>query len=475
MLKHLINHPPRIAVLGTYLALYDTAFPGYRSQVLEIAEKTLAPLKPDIQVAMLGIGTSPEETAAFLGEAERAGVDAVLIMSLGYTNSLSVAQPLIETSLPLVFFNTQVTEEVTPSFNDKDLLHNHGMQGVQDITCVLVRAGRSFGIVTGLISQEDTRAQLTDELIAWRAYHQIHRSHVALLGDPMPGMGDSMFDWDEARKVFGMQAHSLSPALLAEASREVPAWELEVAREQDLQHFDIDPELTKEDHLRSLRLEAGLRRIVEERSLAGLTLSFDTIARHPGIETIPFLGIIKLMAEGMAYGGEGDLFVTAAGAMAGRLCGDVTFTEMYTMDFKNNAVLNSHMAECNWKMARKDRKPRLVRRQFSLAESAPFAFLHFALEPGEITLSDLTTTSEGRFHFITMECRVADFPATLGLDRPNFKISFVRDIREVVTEYSRLGGSHHLNLVYGHHARRFRLLAEHFGCVYTHIDTGSAG
>ncbi len=473
MMKHLLNPSPRIAVLGTYLALYDTAYPGYRSQVLEIAARTLAPLQPDLQVALTGTGTTPEETAAFLREAESAGVDAVLVMSLGYTNSLSVVQPLIETPLPLVFLNTQVIEEVTAEFCDDDLLHNHGMQGVQDITCVLVRAGRPFGIVTGLVSQPATRAELMDELIAWRAFHQIQKSHVALMGEAMPGMGDAEFDWNEAAKVFGMQAHSLAPSLLARAAREVPAWELEVAREQDLLSFEVDPELTLEDHLRSLRLEMGLRRIVSQNQLTGLTLSFDSIAKTPGIETIPFLGIIKLMADGMAYGGEGDLFVTAGGAMAGRLCDDVTFTEMYTMDFQNNAVLNSHMAECNWRMARKDRKPRLVRRQFSLAESAPFAFLHFALEPGEVTLFDLTTTSEGRFHFITMECRVADFPAMLGLDRPNFKLSFIRDIREVVTEYSRLGGSHHQNLVYGRHARRFRLLAQHFGCVYSHIDTGN--
>lgn len=472
MLKHLINPPPRIAVLGTYLALYDTAYPGYRAQVLEIAARTLAPLQPDIQVTMTGIGTSPGETSVFLREAEAAQVDAVLVMSLGYTNSLAVARPLIETTLPLVFFNTQVIEKVTADFCDEDLLHNHGMQGVQDITCMLVRAGRSFGIVTGLVNQPETRAELLDELIAWRACHQIRRSHVALLGESMPGMGDAGYDWSEAERVFGMKSHALSPSLLAEAAREIPAWELEVARQQDLETFEIDPDLTLEDHLRSLRLEYGLRRIVEERQLAGFTLSFDTIARNPGIETIPFLGIIKLMGDGMAYGGEGDLFVTAGGAMAGRLCGDVTFTEMYTMDFENNAVLNSHMAECNWRMARKDRKPRLVRRQFSLAESAPFAFLHFALEPGEVTLCDLTMTSDGRFHFITLECRVADFPATLGLDRPNFKLSFIRDIREVVTEYSRLGGSHHLNLVYGRQARRFRLLAQRFECEYSHIDTG---
>lgn len=470
MLEHLKMRRPVIAVLGTYLALYDKAFPNYRAQVLEIAHNCINPLHTQIDITQIGIATNPDEATTFLQQAGVDRVDAVLLLSLGYTNSLSVAQPLIDSALPLIFFNTQVLTTVTSQFNDLDMLYNHGMQGVQDIAAVLVRAGRAFDIVTGLPEQKDVIDDLCFKLNIQRTANQIRESHVALMGDPMPGMGDADFDEKQFERTFGTKIHHLSPHLLAEACRTVAPSDIELLCQQDLDLFDIDPEMTLEDHQRSLRQEVALRSIVEEYRLTGLTLSFDTIATYPGIETIPFYAINKLMAEGMTYGGEGDLFVTAGGVIAHYLCGDVTFTEMYTMDFTNNCVLNSHMAECNWRMARKDRKPMLVKRQFSLAASPPFAFLHFALEPGPVTLFDLTMSSDGQYHFITLECEIDDFPACMGLDRPNFKLRFKRDLRQVLNDYSLLGGGHHLNLVFGSHTSGFKALAHVFGCRFTSID-----
>ena len=89
-----------------------------------------------------------------------------------------------------------------------------------------------------------------------------------------------------------------------------------------------------------------------DHSLAGFTMSFDQLAREPGIETIPFLGISKCMGDGLAYAGEGDVLATAGGIITRCLCGEVNFTEMYTMDFEKNEVLNTHMAEGNWRMCR---------------------------------------------------------------------------------------------------------------------------
>ncbi len=470
MLEHLKQRRPAAAVLGTYLALYDKAFPDYRNEVSRIAGNAIQPLRSDIDITQIGIATNSGEVAAFLDNAGKDGVDAVILMSLGYTNSLSVAQPLIESDLPLIFFNTQVLRTVTSQFNDQDLLHNHGMQGVQDIAAVLVRAGRRFEMVTGLPEQPEIIEELRFRISVQCAASQIRQSHVALMGEAMPGMGDSVFDEKQYEKVFGTGIHHLPPKLLAEACRKANDTEIESIRHKDLELFDIDPSMTLSDHLRSIRQEIALRSVVNEHRLSGLTLSFDTIATYPGIETIPFYAINKLMAEGMAYGGEGDLFVTASGVIAHYLAGDVTFTEMYTMDFDNNCVLNSHMAECNWKMARKDRKPALVRRQFSLAESEPFLFFHFALEPGPVTLFDLTMTSEAQFHFITFQCEVDDLPACEGLDRPNFRLRFRRDLRQVLNEYSLLGGGHHLNLVYGCHTNGFKALAEIFNCKFTSIE-----
>ena len=471
MLKHLVNPKPKIAVLGTYLALYDVACPEHRNRMLGYVENILNQLSRDISVQSVGIFTQEKEVTEFINRAEQSEVDGLLVMSLGYTNSLAVVAPLVDTKLPLVLFNTQALQEVTAEFTMQDLMDNHGLQGIQDIACVLVRRKKPFGIVTGLVDQPDTRQELMDYFVAARAYGQIQKTHIAYMGDPMWGMGDTQFDHHDLEHTFGIQVHPLSPEQLVQTSKEVTQEQIDEIRHFDQEHFDLDPAVNREDHERSTRLEIGLRKIVEQQKLSGLTFSFDSMARFYEMETIPFLAILKLMAEGLSYGGEGDLLATAGETLARCLCGDVCFTEMYTIDFKANAVWNTHMAECNWKMARKDRKPILLNRQFSLAKCKPFLSLHFGLEPGEATLFDLTLTAEGKFHFIILECDIDNFPAVINLDQPNFKLNFSQDVRSILNEYSRKGGTHHLNLVFGHQERKFRILAKQFNCPYSYINT----
>ncbi len=378
---------------------------------------------------------------------------------------------LLETPLPLILFNTQSLVEVTRNYGFNDLLNNHGMQGIQDIASVLVREGRSFSIVTGLINQPDVHATLLDHLAAFRTARALKRSPVTRLGEPQAGMGDMEVDLDHLKNAMGINYVDLSPEDLAKASEAASIAEIMEGIRFDQEHFDIAPDLTPEDHERSLRLEMGMRRLVRGYSLAGLTFSFDSIIRTPGIETLPFLGISKLMGEGLAYAGEGDLLATAGGILTRVLCGETNFTEMYTMDFNNNSVLDSHMAEGNWRMARRDRKPRLLKREFTLAECKPFASLAFSLEPGAITLFNLTLTADRQFHFITLAAEVADFPPLESLEIPNFKIAFRRDIRAILNEYSLIGGTHHLSLAYGDHRTRFRYLAKILDCQYSDIQT----
>ncbi len=471
MLEHLINPKPKIAVLGTYLDLYDTACPEHRNRMQAYLQNTLLHLSPDVSIHAVEIQTREKGVAQFVQNAEEAKVDAILVMSLGYTNSLAVVGPLAATRLPLVLLNSQAAAKVTAEFTLQDLMDNHGLQGIQDLACVLVRRKKPFEIVTGLLDQPDTKEELLDYLVAARAGRQIRNSHIAYMGEAMWGMGDAQFNQDSLAHTFGIQIHCLSPECLVQASREARQEQLDEIRSFDQKHFDMDPAVSREDHERSARLEIGLRTIVEQHKLSGLTFSFDAMARFPGMETIPFMAIIKLMGEGLAYAGEGDLLATAGGIMAHCLCGDVCFTEMYTMDFQANAVWNTHMAECNWKMARKDTKPQFLIRQFSLAECKPFSSLYFGLEPGEVTLFDFTVTAEGKFHFIVLEGCIDDFPAVRDMDRPNFKLKFSRDIRSILNEYSHLGGTHHLNLVFGRQERKFRTLARQFNCPYSYIHT----
>ncbi len=471
MLPHLANQNPRVALMGTYIALYDDAFPGYRERVSALQDYVAAQLAGEIDVVLNSICTRLSDASAFVAQAESLGVDALVLLSLGYTTSLTVAEALESTRLPLILFNTQELREVNRAYRFQDLLDNHGMQGIQEIASVMVRRARPFAVVTGLLEQEDARAKLLDELAAAGAYRRIGGSRVGLIGKTMAGMGDAEVEPVLLTRVFGIALEAVSATELAKRLPAVKAEDIAAAREKDQQAFDIAGDLTREDHERSLRLELAMRRLVQDKQLAGLTFSFDQITDEPAIETVPFLAVTKLMAEGMAYAGEGDVLATAGGVITKQLCGETTFTEMYTMDFRANGSLHTHMAECNWAMARRDRRPRLLKRDFALGNCKPPAALAFSLEPGEVTLFDLTFTAEGQFHFIVFEGRVADFPPLDGLEIPNFKIVFDRDLRDVLDEYSLLGGSHHLSLAYGRRTRRYKALASYFDVPFSHIDT----
>lgn len=459
-LKHIENRAPRIAVIGVYLALYDTAFPNYRQRMLEFTHRVLSHLGAAVDAPVVDAAVNEDEMWRLIDRAVLSDVDGVVLLSLGYTGGLAILEPLVGMRLPLLLLNTQEVNEVSREFTFDDMVWNHGMQGIQDIASALVRRNRSFEIVTGLLSQEDTRTDLLDHLHAWRAAREVRGSRIGSFGPPMPYMGDVHVDLP-LLETLGISVEPIDFSELGNAARAVTEAELKSSLDFDRRHFEFAPDLTPADHERSARLELGLRELVMNRNLAGVQLSFEQAAASRDIETIPFLGLIKLMAEGVAYAGEGDLLATAGNILSHRLCGDSTFTEMYTMDFPANATLHTHMAECNWRMARRDRKPKLLRRTFTLADCQPFVAPTFSLEPGAVTLFDLTIDGSNSFRFITIEAAVEDFPPLDGMDIPNFKVGYDCDLRTMLNAYSRLGGTHHLSLVYGHHRRRFERLGAH--------------
>jgi len=473
MLPHLEHQPPRIAVLGTHLALYAEAYTGYGETMTAFMTAEMANLGDSVEIIGMRVSASVDDAAAFLAEMEAAGVEALVLLSLGYTNSLSVTPALCDSRLPLVILNTQEARAVTESFRFDDLMYNHGMQGVQDITAVLVRERRPFFIVTGKLSHDDTRARLTDYLAACRAHARIRGRRIARLTLPQRGMGDGLVEPERLGSCFGLETLDIPCSELADHASEVTADEIDAARRLDEVNFDIAESVTREDHDRSLRLEIALRRMVDRYQLAGLTFSFDHIARAPGIDTIPFLGITKLMAEGLAYGGEGDLLVTAWTAIAHGLGAPVSFTELYTMDFSDNTALCTHMAELNPRMARRDARPELLARTFTLASCKPFCSLRFTLAPGPALLSALTLDGAGDFRVIAMNTEIADFPLlTETWERPNYKVRFGRDIREVMDDYARLGGPHHLDIATGASVRAYQAFAELAGLQWRRVPTG---
>jgi L-arabinose isomerase len=61
------------------------------------------------------------------------------------------------------------------------------------------------------------------------------------------------------------------------------------------------------------------------------------------------------MAKGYGYAAEVDVLTACLVSAGHTLIGDAHFTEMYAMDFPSDSILQSHMGEGNWKIARTER------------------------------------------------------------------------------------------------------------------------
>jgi L-arabinose isomerase len=174
---------------------------------------------------------------------------------------------------------------------------------------------------------------------------------------------------------------------------------------------------------------------------------------------LPFLGINKLMGGGLGYAGEGDAVTAAHMAQMRQLCGAANFTEIFTVDYAGNRMLMMHMQECNPALTRRDRKVRLVRKDFWAPGVQPYVGMYFTLEPGPVTLTCITSDEQGGLYYIAGEGRIVDRQPLAKLDVPHWIVELDEPVGEFLTRYSMAGGPHHLVAVPGHRASMLGKLA----------------
>ena len=144
-------------------------------------------------------------------------------------------------------------------------------------------------------------------------------------------------------------------------------------------------------------MELALRGMVSDQRLDALTYQFMAFGDDERTPDAAFVAASRLMAEGIGFGGEGDLIAAAATAFFNWLNPPASFSEIFTIDFAGNSLFMSHMGEANVAMARRDRKVPLVARPTPITRTRDRQLaLVTSFEPGPATLVALTLGPGGR-------------------------------------------------------------------------------
>jgi L-arabinose isomerase len=273
-------------------------------------------------------------------------------------------------------------------------------------------------------------------------------------------MGDFSVDSSHLLASLGCSWVHLSMEDYIKRAASAAAADVSGLAEEYLQRYAVSSAVTRQDLEATARAEIALRGLVTDQRLDAFTYQFLAFGEDERVSTVPFVAASRLMAEGIGFGGEGDLVSAAGTALFHWLNPPATFSEVFTIDFAGNRLFMSHMGEANAGMARRDRRVPFVVRPTPITRTRDRqCALALSLEPGPATLGALTQGPDGRWRIIASPVTVTETPELAGFYVPYFLVQPRNDVREFLTAYAKAGGPHHNAICFGDARPRLRLAA----------------
>src|ERR671931_2790653 len=204
-------------------------------------------------------------------------------------------------------------------------------------------------------------------------------------------------------------------------------------------------------------MQLGIEQILRDGGYDAYSTHFGAIDVDGRFSRLPLAAASSLMAMGYGYGAEGDALTAALMSAGDALLGDTQFTEMYAMDFPSDSILMSHMGEGNWRLAREDRRVRLIKRPLGIGGlDDPPTFL-FQYRTGPATLATLVALGGDRFRLVVSEGEILDTDELPALEMPYGFFRPASGVRTCMEAWLRLGGPHHQVLNPGLQADAWRV------------------
>ncbi len=460
---------PRIGLLGIMQALYDDMVPGITERQAGYARDVAAQLSDVADVEFIRPARSREDVDAIVAEFTAHGVDGIMIVMLTYAPAMRTVQALAGTRAPLLLANIQPVRSVTEDWTMDDLTYNQGIHGAQDQANSLVRSERPFSVITGDWQSDTFRDAFDDWARAAATVTQLRATKVALLGNPMNGMGDILPDLNALLRRLGVTIEATDLGALVRRIDAVSDAEIDALVATHHERYAVADDLPAERHAYAARIEIAIRGMLEDGGYSGFTFHFDSLGGDGRFRQLPLLGASNLMADGYGFAAEGDVNTAALMCAAHSLSGLAHFSELYAMDWQLESVLVSHMGEGNWRSARTDRPIRLIDRPLGIGglENPPTPV--FMAHPGPATTAALVQLDGETMRLVVGFGEILDTPELPRVEMHHFHFRPEGGLADFMDAWLELGAPHHFVTTFGDHRDRWRRFAESLALEYGEI------
>jgi L-arabinose isomerase len=460
---------PRIGLLGIMQALYDDMVPGITERQAGYATAVADHLGAVADVTFSRPARSREDVDEIVADFTAQGVDGIMIVMLTYAPAMRTVQALAGTRAPLLLANIQPVRAVSADWTMDDLTYNQGIHGAQDQANALVRSKRPFSVISGDWQSEDFLHAFADWASAAATVTRLRQTKVALLGNPMNGMGDILPDLNALLRRTGVTVAAEDLGGLIRRVDAVSDDAVAALLTSHHERFQVSDDLPAERHAYAARLELAIRGLLEQGGYAGFSFHFDSLAGDGRIRQLPLLGASNLMADGYGFAAEGDVNTAALMCAALSLFGTAHFSELYAMDWELDSVLVSHMGEGNWRVARPDRPIRLIDRPLGIGGLENPPTLVFMATPGPATTAALVQLDGEAMRLVVGYGEILDTPELPKVEMHHFHFRPEAGVQLFMDAWLALGAPHHFVTTLGDDRRRWRRFAESLSLDYAEI------
>ncbi len=438
----------KIGLLPLYVKLYDDGAPAMRDRVNPFTEeiKSIFASREDVELVSADICRLEDEFAAAVNKFEAEKVDAIVTIHLAYSPSLQSEKVLKNTTLPIVILDTTPTYAFTTDDDKAVISYNHGIHGVQDMCNLLVRNKKEFFIEAGHYKESDVIERVVSRVKGIKAAKAFTSARVGSIGGSFAGMGDFLLPSDTYNRL-GIEVVTLTPEKAKEIDATITEAEVDALIADDGKKYNQSDDLPQDVYRRTARGSLVVRRFIEENGLTAFTANFLKVDKAFGIGGMPFSEANRAMERGIGYAGEGDTLNSALLGALMSVSDEASFIEMFCPDWKDEMIFISHMGEMNTALAAD--KPTIFHTPMKYSDIDTVK-ISATYKAGVATLISLIPVADGKFRIVTSlvemktpDCKKLAAGVIKGWFTPN------KPIADFLCDYSRLGGPHHLTLMYG--------------------------
>jgi len=458
----------KIGFLPLYVKLYDDKAPNMRLRIDAFAKEIIELFKAreDLEIIASDICCLEKEFEDAVSMFEKENVDSIVTLHLAYSPSLESEKVLKNTKLPIVILDTTSNFDFTGDEDADSILYNHGIHGVQDMCNLLVRNNKQFFIEVGHYLESDVIERVINRVKGIKIANSFRNSRVGTIGGEFQGMGDFLLPKELYGKI-GIESVALLPENAKKYFESVLDEEIDALIADDKEKYDVSGDIPENVLKNAIKGDLAIRKWIEDEGLTAFTANFMTINKDFGLAGMPFAEANRAMERGIGYAGEGDVLTAAFTGALMSVSNEASFIEMFCPDWKNNLIFISHMGEMNTALSAD--KPKYMVKEMTFSD-IDTTWLCGTYKEGKATLINLLPIANEKFRVIVSlvdmrvpECDKFRGDSTCGWFEPTVSIS------NFLGDYSKLGGTHHLTLMYGDNRKTAETFAEIMGYEFCEI------